>query len=115
MQSLSQKGKEMSRNRLVEAVDSQELDPNSLVGSFFHGTSEQGIQGCIVAQVHPQVYLCELFDWFAGHSSYQKLYKLEDMLGWQFYDTAEWMKNEYEHGGLMRRWEYEREQKRAAS
>lgn len=71
----------------------------SLVGSFFHNYKEDGSfsnQGCVVAEVGEGVYLCELFSWLMGDSTNQKLFKLDDMAGWNFYDTAEWMNNHYE-------------------
>jgi hypothetical protein len=97
-------------DRLSGVVERQKWDPKSLVGSFFHGTSERGWQGCVVAEVAPQVYLLELFEWFGGGSNEQKLMPLSEMMDWHFYDDAAWMINSYEHG-LADRWELERKER----
>jgi hypothetical protein len=101
------------RQDRLSAIERQELRPDSLVGSFFHSTADPGWQGCVVADVAPGIYLVELFSWAMGDSTHQTLVRLEDMSGWQFYDTAEWMTNTYEHG-LSSRWEREREKQRQA-
>lgn len=85
-------------DRLTEAIRS--LEPNSLVGSYFHSFGPEGQldrQGAVVAEPQPGLYLVELFEWLAGGSSCQRLVRVEDMLDWQFYDTAEWMNNVFEH------------------
>jgi len=71
---------------------------DSLVGSFFHSFKDDDVnwQGVVVARPEPGIYLVELFEWLAGSSSAQRLVRIEDMLGWQFYDTPEWMSNAYE-------------------
>lgn len=96
------------QDRLSQAVDA--LTPSSLVGSFFHSCAETGWQGCVVAEPVPGVYLVELFSWFMGESTNQCLIPIDRMVseGWQFYDTAEWMKNTYEHG-LDTQWKQKRE------
>jgi hypothetical protein len=85
------------------------LAPDSLVGSFFHSDAKRGWQGAVVAEPHPGVYLVELFEWIAGSSTSQHLVRIEDMAGWQFYDTAEWMDSVYNHG-LKQQWASEREE-----
>lgn len=79
------------KDRLSSLGDS--LLPGSLVGSYFHGDD---LQGCVVAEVAPTIYLVETFEWLAGSSHSQRLVKLEQMMGWRFYDDSEWMKNAYE-------------------
>jgi hypothetical protein len=81
------------------------LPPGSLVGSFFHSDAEREWQGAVVAEPHPGVYLVELFEWLAGSSTSQHLVRIEDLVGWQFYDSAEWMDSAYTHGGLGRQWD----------
>lgn len=98
----------MSRKDRLSAAAERPLGPSSLVGSFFHGGPDRRWQGCVVAEVAPQVYLVELFEWIAGSSSGQRLVPLAEMADWTFYDSAEWMNNAYEHD---LRWE--REQERA--
>lgn len=94
-------------NRLdrLSMVGLESLAPGSLVGSFFHSDAKRGWQGAVVAEPRPGIYLVELFEWLAGSSASQHLVRIEDMAGWQFYDTAEWMTNTYDHGGLKRQWE----------
>jgi hypothetical protein len=86
------------------------LRPDSLVGSFFHSGPDKGWQGCVVAEPYPGTYLIELFGWLAGDSTCQQLVNIDTMTDWQFYDTADWMRNAYEHGGVQQRWERLRSQ-----
>jgi hypothetical protein len=97
------------RHDRLKLATNTELAPDSLVGTFFHSDAKRGWQGCIVAEPSPGIYLAELFSWLAGDSWEQVLIHLHEMIGWHFYDTAEWMNNNYEHGGLQGRWERERE------
>jgi hypothetical protein len=98
------------RDRLSAATE-REFMPSSLVGSFFHSDAERGWQGCVVAEPAPGIYLVETFDWVLGmDSTGQMLVRLDDMAGWTFYDTAEWMRNAYEHGGVRERWDRERKE-----
>lgn len=97
-----------NRNRLDIAV-SQDADPRSLVGSFFHGQAGRwhGHQGCVVGEPSPGVYLVEFFGWLGGDSTNQQLVPIGEMSEWLFYDDATWMNNAYEHG-VSQRWERER-------
>ena len=97
-----------NRNRLELAI-ARDADPQSLVGSFFHGQGGKfhAHQGCVVAEPAPGMYLVEFFSWLAGDSTNQQLVPIADMTEWLFYDTAEWMNNAYEHG-VSQRWEKER-------
>lgn len=99
-------------DRLSAAIDGP-FDRRSLVGSFFHSDPQRGWQGCVVAEVAPQVYLVETFDWLACASYDQQLVALADMAGWTFYDTAEWLRNSSE--GTQRRWARERGEAGAAA
>lgn len=45
----------------------------------------------------------------AGGSLYQQIVPLAEMSEWLLYDDAEWMRNNYEYGGLGTRWEQERD------
>jgi hypothetical protein len=96
------------RSDRLSKVDGSDLRPDSLVGSYFHSDAKRGWQGCIVAEIALGVYLVETFDWILGSSHTQSLVYVDDMLGWSFYDDAEWMNNDYEHGGVRERWEQER-------
>ena len=93
---------------MTALVESCRQSYDSLVGSFFHSDAERGWQGCVVAEPAPGIYLVERFEWLVGGSSDQTLVRIEDMLGWQFYDDQEWMKNSYEKGGVRQQWEEER-------
>jgi hypothetical protein len=96
-----------ARDRL-EAAEAQTLRTDSLVGSFFHSRSDNGWQGCVVAEPAPGIYLVELFEWIVGSSNDQQLVALADMSGWRFCDDAKWMNNSYANG-VQRRWEHERQ------
>jgi hypothetical protein len=98
-------GEGAKRTDRLSMVGLSSLAPDSLVGSFFHSDAKRGWQGAVVAEPHPGVYLVELFEWLAGSSTSQHLVRIEDMVGWQFYDTAEWMDSAYNHGGLERQWD----------
>lgn len=93
--STSQTPKPKRQDRL-SAAGKAPLNPQSLVGTFFHGTSAQGWQGCVVAEPAPGIYLVELFSWVMGDSTHQQLVRMYEMTGWRFYDDAEWMNNDYE-------------------
>jgi hypothetical protein len=92
--------------RLYDVTHRKELDPHSLVGSYFHtynSDEDRNVhrdlhyQGCVVAEPAPGVYLVELFSFMHGASTGQRLCRLEDMTNWEFFDTAPWMNNVYEH------------------
>jgi hypothetical protein len=80
------------------------FNPGSLVGSSFHSYLRWGdrrdepenLQGVIVAQPAPQLYLVQLWDHLQGQDSYQVLVRLESMLGWVFYDSFSTMVQEHE-------------------
>lgn len=78
--------------------DALELKSDSLIGSFFHGDGEGGTQGQVVAEPTPGIYLVEFFSWMDGSPCWQKLIKIDQMTGWRFYDSSEWMVNNYEAG-----------------
>lgn len=83
-----------------------ELSPTSLVGSFCHGFGDwAGWQGCVVAEPSPGAYLVEFFSWMGGESTHQQLVRLDEMAGWRFYDSADWMNFAYEHGGVSAKWD----------
>jgi predicted GIY-YIG superfamily endonuclease len=102
---LDTKGPKRS-DRLSQA-ENRPFTIDSLVGTFFLGTFDRSIQGCVVAEPSPGVYLVETFSWIMGESYEQELVPIEAMAGWSFYDSAEWMKNAYEQG-VGRRWEQQR-------
>jgi hypothetical protein len=84
-------------DRLSSAASTAELDPNSLVGSFFHSDRKRHWQGCVVAEPALGVFLVELFSWVGPvESTYQRLVRLEEMMEWRFYDTADWMDEAFE-------------------
>lgn len=73
-------------------VDGRPLQPNSLVGSFFHSDAARGWQGRVLAEVAPEAYLVETFSWAGGDSFAQRLVRLSDMMEWRFYDDGGSMK-----------------------
>jgi len=88
----------MTKEYRTARIDDQEFGTDSLVGSYFHSDAQRGWQGIVVAEPHPGVYLVETFSWVMGESHDQRLVRVEDMLDWRFYDTADWMNNAYEGG-----------------
>lgn len=105
--SVDGRGKVLVRERRI-AWEKKPFSSTSLVGSFFHGTASPGWQGCVVAEPAPATYLVQLFNWLDGGPSAQRLVSISEMKGWQFYDDADSMRWEYNHGGLHERWERER-------
>lgn len=102
----------VERDRLTAADERASLTPGSLVGSYFHGTADRSWQGCVVAEITPQVYLVELFSWIGGDSTHQELVRLDDMTGWWFYDSCEWMNSSYNttvRARWERRWDADKE------
>jgi len=70
----------------------------ALEGKFFHTFEDGSVcwQGYVVSKPQEGYYLVQLFEWFAGAPSCKKLMRIESMLGWDFYDTAEEMNSVYE-------------------
>jgi hypothetical protein len=72
-----------------------------LVGMFFHSLNEDNKvqwQGQVHGRVGDGLYLLRLFDWLAGADNlYPKLVSVQDMLGWQFYENAEDLREWYEY------------------
>lgn len=97
-------------NRSTPRMDTPMSQPetsntNSLVGQLFHSLSEEGNvnwQGLVKGQVEPGVYLVETYSWINGCKYSNQLVKLEDMMGWIFYDTDEEMEFSYEHGAAKK-------------
>ena len=67
------------------------LLPHSLVGSFFHADEARKWQGIVVANPEPGFYLVECFEWGFGHPCWQQIVHIQEMKGWRFYDSSEWM------------------------
>jgi len=89
----------------LEALKAFELDPGSLVGSWFHRTTEHdGIlwQGQIVAEPQPGKYLLHITSAADRPSGAQVILPLEAMTWhpeatdeWTFYDTEQKASNAY--------------------
>jgi hypothetical protein len=92
-------GAEGRSTRWVDIRD-EPFSQSSLVGSFFHGGPERDLQGVIVAEPQPGIYLAEFFSWMTGHPTVQELVTITEMLneGWAFYDDSNWMIANYDHG-----------------
>ncbi len=99
------------RTPRINSAAERAFSSSSLVGSFFLGDIKRPWQGVIVAEVAPQVYLVEIFEWFMGCPWDQSLIPLEEMSSWTFYDDETWMRNQYENS-VQLRWEDEREQEK---
>ncbi len=84
-------------------------DPESLVGWYFHSDVWRGWHGLVAAEPAPGTYLVVLMSWEDGEATHAQLVRLADMAGWHFYDNADWMAFQYEHGGVRERWERQRE------
>jgi hypothetical protein len=71
-----------------------------LVDRWFHSFGEEGVvhwQGHILAEVSPEVFLVQLYEWLGGEPSVQKLVPLIAMAGWDFYDTDKDMNYTYRY------------------
>lgn len=70
-----------------------------LVGCYFHSLNEDGTaswQGQVQSSPEPGVYLVQLYEWGFGRPSVMRLVRIEDMIGWNFYATAEDWTDYYE-------------------
>ena len=66
--------------------------PQQLIGFYFHSLDERGAplwQGQVLSSPEPGIYLVQLFEWRSGFPSSMRLVRIDDMLGWNFYPTAE--------------------------
>jgi hypothetical protein len=73
----------------------------SLLGQYFHSLNADGKvewQGTVIGNPEPGWYLVQLFEWMAGEANVRRLFKVEDMANWLFYENADAMKYSYEHG-----------------
>lgn len=86
---------------------------DGLVGQFFHSIIGQEGCGCqlvewqgqVVAKLDDTHYYIETYDWLMGQPSRRYIVTVDSMIGWYFYDNDEWMRWEYDEGGLSRRTE----------
>ena len=85
-------------------------DKCKLTGKFFHTFYDDGEhrikgQGEVLTEMKPGFYLVQWFSWLSGCETNQELVKVDDMLGWEFYDHQEdWKYN----GDLLSRVQDER-------
>jgi hypothetical protein len=95
---------EMRRNRRGQLeVEDFELNPMSLVGSWFHRTDggDPVEQGMVVAEVQPGTYLLDVEPAIGikrkgNVAQVQRLVKIDQLLGdgeYRFYDTEEQMRS----------------------
>lgn len=71
---------------------------NDLKGHYFHSFNKDGFvewQGKVVSNPEPSIYLVQLYEWLVGVESCRKLVNIQDMIQWNFYETAEEMNNYY--------------------
>lgn len=70
----------------------KKLESDPLVGLYVHTKDAEGsitYQGRIVRQMKPGVYLMQLFSWLDGRPTKQIVVQVDDMAGWDFYESAE--------------------------
>lgn len=70
-----------------------------LVGSFFHTFNDEKLvewQGVVLSSPEPGIYLVQLFEWLGGDASCRKLVRIESMLAWDFYESADAMTFAYD-------------------
>ena len=90
----------------AESVDGVQPNSSSLIGSWFHvidGDGHFAMQGCIVAEPQPMVYLVQLYEWIDGQATHQSLVHFGEMLSddegsgeWLFFDSAADMNRAFE-------------------
>jgi hypothetical protein len=69
--------------------NSHAIDP---LGKFFLSYHPDGVvrwQGQVSAQLSPNRFRIQLFEWFLGEPSEQRVVSLSQMRGWSFYDSAD--------------------------
>jgi hypothetical protein len=67
----------------------------SLIGLWFHSKKDGvlDLQGKIIRKLESgDAYLVQLYEWFMGEESKQKVFSCGEMKDWDFYGTAEEMK-----------------------
>ncbi len=86
-----------SDDELLQFIKGTEI--TTLEGKFFHSFENDKVkwQGYVVSEPKDGYFLVQLFDWLMGDLSDQKLVKLDDMVGWSFYDSNEDMIENYEY------------------
>jgi hypothetical protein len=85
-----------SADEILEFIRGQ--DRRALVGKFFHTfkNSELEWQGYVVSEPSEGYFLVQLFEWIMGEPSCQKLVRIDDMVGWDLYDTVDDMNDAYQ-------------------
>ena len=73
-------------------------DRKALEGKFFHSFKDGHVvwQGYVISEPTDGYFLVQLFEWVIGEPSTQKLVRIDTMLDWDFYDTAEEMNEAYQ-------------------
>ena len=68
-----------------------------LIGKYFHTFKNDTLnwQGQIIDMPYPGYVLVELFEWMAGFANGGRLVRIEDLVGWNIYETAEEMNNQF--------------------
>jgi len=73
-------------------------EKHALVGRWFHTWEKDELawQGTVEAEILPGWYLVQLFEWFHGEPSVQRVVRIEEMTGWHLYPSREDMLAAYE-------------------
>ena len=72
----------------------------SLISKSFHSFDKHGFikwQGQITAMPKDGLYLVQLYSWLNGEPTDQKLISIDDMVSWNFYDSNEEMRFNYQY------------------
>lgn len=77
---------------------SAQTENKTLVGLWFHTRDEKGIiewQGLVTKCIHENQYTVQLFSWWDGSPTIQKIIPFENMKEWDFYNSAKAMRWQY--------------------
>ena len=71
------------------------MSEKTLEDLWFHTKDANGNviwQGKVIRKINDKVYIVQLYEWLLGEESCMKLCFVEDMIGWDFYKTADDMR-----------------------
>jgi len=73
---------------------------NILVGKWFHSRKDETInidwQGQVLGQIDESRYLVQLYSWWDGYPTTQRIVDIKDMSFWMFYNSDEDMRDYYD-------------------
>lgn len=77
----------------------KEPKQHPLVEKYFHTFNDEReviYQGRIINELGDGYFLTQLYEWFFGDSSCQRIFHISEMNNWQLYENQESMKYFYE-------------------